>query len=429
MSRSTMTRALAAAGVLALHGPVSAQPSFTLLPWPVVGEPFLVRGLSANGAVAVGQSSVSIPWVPNAQPGYWNGASGILEDLVPTSPISYGIAYAASADGRFIVGRCMAGGGNRAVLWDGGIPHELPRLPGIPFDGTTARSVSANGSVAVGTSFMDGTRYDAIRWQDRVPTRLPGVAGYSYHDATGVSADGSTVVGHSFVDTFNPMYGGSAWIWSGSTTTLLELPVEATGVWTDGISADGSTVYGQINVGSPQGSERFKATAWRNGSPHVLDQPVGARNTWAMSSTPDGATIIGEVETGVFQGFACTWEEGSGIGNLNLIAASLGLDLNGWTMRRATGISADGTVIVGQATKPGMPTASWILVIPSPTTATVLVLGGAAVGCRTRRTRSSRVTTAGYSAPSASCPSSRFLKSAAHPSRPTRAGIDRRPPR
>jgi len=55
------------------------------------------------------------------------------------------------------------------------------------------------------------------------------------------------------------------------------------------------------------------------------------------------------------------------------------LDLTGWTLGWATGISDDGKTIVGWGTNPSGFNESWIAHIPEPASVGILLIGGAAL--------------------------------------------------
>ena len=63
----------------------------------------------------------------------------------------------------------------------------------------------------------------------------------------------------------------------------------------------------------------------------------------------------------------------------------LGLDLTGWQLNNATGISADGLTIVGYGPNPNGDTEAWIAVIPEPSTGLLLMTGLLGFAYRQRR--------------------------------------------
>ena len=59
----------------------------------------------------------------------------------------------------------------------------------------------------------------------------------------------------------------------------------------------------------------------------------------------------------------------------DVLTHDYGLNLSGWTLNDATGVSADGTTIVGDGTDPNGNTAAWIATIPEPTTGLLVQAG------------------------------------------------------
>ena len=68
---------------------------------------------------------------------------------------------------------------------------------------------------------------------------------------------------------------------------------------------------------------------------------------------------------------------------LQVILTSLGIDLTGWWLSNATGVSADGLTIAGRGTHNGA-LEGWIAVIPEPSTALLMGLGLVVLGARRR---------------------------------------------
>lgn len=108
---------------------------------------------------------------------------------------------------------------------------------------------------------------------------------------------------------------------------------------------------------SDQGSEAFRWSA-NGGMVGLGDLPGGIFRSYAYGVSADGDVVVGESVTDIviFEPFgdwtyvfeAFIWNEQHGIRDLReVLAGDYGLDLSGWTLTRATGISADGLTIVG----------------------------------------------------------------------------------
>jgi probable HAF family extracellular repeat protein len=196
-----------------------------------------------------------------------------------------------------------------------------------PFSPSTAlpRDVSASGAVIVGDG-VNGSNLEAFRYDPVGGFALLGrLNGHARSEANAVSADGSTVVGQSAV-------GNTPW--------------EAFR-WTQ---AGGIQGIGNLGGGLAGGSE-------------------------ALGVSGDGSFVVGmsPSDTG---STAFLWDEAHGMRALaQILIDELGLDLTGWTLTRATDISADGNVIVGWGMNPNGESESWIAVIPEPSTGWLVAAG------------------------------------------------------
>jgi hypothetical protein len=72
---------------------------------------------------------------------------------------------------------------------------------------------------------------------------------------------------------------------------------------------------------------------------------------------------------------ACVWDTAHGFQTLQSILASDGINISGWTLETAAGVSADGRTIVGWGTDPSGLTEAWVATIPEPTTGLLVMAG------------------------------------------------------
>lgn len=312
--------------------------------------------------------------------------------------VSGSVALGISADGSTVVGYSAApdGGANVAFRWKDGEMEAIDRVPGGQGNGHRAMAASADGSIVVGLLDAGGGAAPvAWRWENGETTVIHDPERCTHSYADGVSADGSIVVGRC-----NTEFGREAVRWvDGEIEGLGWLP-EAADEWSGAraVSGDGSTVVGSSR------NETFPNTSairWTEEEGMVkLDEADWAAEAWGV--TPDGSVIVGH-SVGIFGAeVVWRWEEGMGMQQLTLpegysgfawdvsadgsiivgtmrsatgphayiwteeagmrdlkevLENDFGLDLTGWGdgengRMEATGISDDGTVIVGFGTNP-----------------------------------------------------------------------------
>ncbi len=106
----------------------------------------------------------------------------------------------------------------------------------------------------------------------------------------------------------------------------------------------------------------------------IGDLPGGVFSSLGAAMTPDGSVLVGVGQTD--EGHeAFIWDAGHGMRNLrDVLTGDYGLDLTGWQLENAMGISTDGLTICGSGYDPAGNHEAWIATIPEPST---LVLLGA----------------------------------------------------
>jgi probable HAF family extracellular repeat protein len=323
-------------------------------------------------------------------------------------------ANAVSADGSVVVGEGNSASGNEAFRWT-----QATGIVGLGFltGETTSRAlaVSDDGSVVAGASGSTAARWvDGSGWQDL----SGGLPPADISIANGVSPDGATVVGHYLSPFMGADTGAFIWREIGGTSLYLQDDVpwisSITGIsgdvivmsaWTgvydspqalrftesgsqtlpslsevfqfwgstaEAISADGTTIVGQ---------SWGQAFRWQSGTGTVglgILNPEGSQAySIALAASADGGVVVGISSELICNPFpncveddrAFVWTPRRGLIELRVELESLGLDLAGWTLAAATGVSADGTVIVGRGINPSGKTEAWIAIIPEPSTA------------------------------------------------------------
>lgn len=305
------------------------------------------HGVSADGSVVVGEG-LATPIDP--LPFRWSAADGMvrLGTLTGNSPI--GLATGVSADGSVVVGGYGANFDLGAFRWTatGGMVG-LDALTGGPV-GSVAFGVSADGSVVVGLSGNEPFRWTAAGGMVGLGT-LTGNANLSGNlsAALGVSADGSVVVGYSGNEPFR-------WTAASGMVGLGGLTGAPFGSIAKDVSADGSVVVGH------SGSEAFRWTA-ADGMVSLGGLTGNALGGSANAVSADGSVVVGYTYSSfsTSDSSAFVWDATTGMRALReVLSADHGLDLTGWALTEATGISANGKVIVGTGVNPDGNTEAWI---------------------------------------------------------------------
>jgi probable HAF family extracellular repeat protein len=327
------------------------------------------------------------------------------------------IAYGVSADGSVVVGSGQSASGMEAFRWtEAGGMVGLGDLPGDGFY-SDARAVSADGSVVVGRASSEEAGAEAFRWTAAGGMQGLGTLGAvsrppvffapaSY--ANGVSGDGSVVVGRSTSDVAE-VAEVFRWTTAGGLEGLGDLPDDGYYSEADGVSADGSTIVGfgssrlgtqafrwtaaegmvglgdlpgdtffysharavsangSVVVGASQGANGYEAFRWtlRDGMVGLGDIPGGSFGSDAYAVSAGGWIVVGEGRSASGQE-ASIWDPQHGMRSVHDLLMAAGADVEGWRLRSAYGISADGRTIVGRGINPSGQTEAWLAVLPPP---------------------------------------------------------------
>jgi probable HAF family extracellular repeat protein len=296
--------------------------------------PQFAHGTSADGSIVVGDANL-----PSGtdEAFLWSESTGLIGlGQLPDGPFQRSNSAAVSANGLVVVGYADHGGLREAFYWtntDG--MQGLGHLPGGGFD-SQAFDVSADGSVIVGFSDSSTTTQKAFRW-----TESSGMVALDEHYsvAFGISDDGSVIVGHS---------ENKACLWS-DPNGFMSLGVFGHARAT---SSDGTVVVGWSYL-----DNRHEAFRWTesDGMIGLGDLPGGRFESQAFDVSGDGSVIvgIGSTDSTDLGWEAFIWKSEFGMKSLQgYLSIDLGLDLNGWHLVNALGISRDGKTIVGCGINP-----------------------------------------------------------------------------
>ena len=183
-------------------------------------------------------------------------------------------------------------------------------------------------------------------------TPLGHLAGGGFDgEAAGVSADGSVVVGYS--DTTS---GFEAFRWTSAGMEGLG-HLAGGGLYSEaaGVSADGSVV-----VGNSDTTSGFEAFRWTSAGMEGLGYLAGGGSDGeALGVSADGSVVVGYSDTASVDE-AFRWTSAGGMQSVASILADKGVELTGWSLEGATGVSADGYTIVGYGLNPAGDYEAWV---------------------------------------------------------------------
>ena len=155
---------------------------------------------------------------------------------------------------------------------------------------------------------------------------------------------------------------------------LGDLPAFVGESWATGVSADGSVIVG---FGSGLGRTSFRWTA----ATGVVDleRPPGwsFNRAWAVSA--DGSVVVGDAHIGNM--VPVLWDESHGWRSLVDVLVELGLgpEMAGWNLEQATAVSADGLTVVGLGFNPAGNAEAWMADLRQPSLVEIPTASNAAL--------------------------------------------------
>jgi uncharacterized membrane protein/uncharacterized protein YhjY with autotransporter beta-barrel domain len=248
--------------------------------------------------------------------------------FVPTS---------VSGDGSVTVGNYTAGPPDIAAWWDAnGDAHELP----MPVDGTTsfASDVDFDGSTIVGGYYTSGDGH-ALRWTDGVVEVLDSLPGGHYERANAVSADGSIVVGAGQT---SQGFGLAVWWDANGAVTVLDYYHDQVASLAVDVSADGSIAVGL----GREGAFANKGVRWDIAANTFIELESLSADPYAdvyvKAISDDGLVIVGNAINDSVQTQAVRWNAQNEITALAYLRPF-------HTSASANAVSADGSIVVGRS--------------------------------------------------------------------------------
>jgi probable HAF family extracellular repeat protein len=322
-----------------------------------------VHGVSSDGAIAVGSR-----WHPVKDAAHavmWK--DGVVTDL-GTLGGRRSWASKITADGLIVGGSDDGSGNSLAVYWRAGAITPLRFRPDAPDHDGSANGVSADGSVIVGTTSL-GSAPQAFRWVmdsagKGVMTPL-GVSDGRGSEALDASADGSVVVGFVYYSSDRVSQLAFRWVKAAGEGTMTVLRSgRDTESAAQATSSNGAVVVGFREI-APGRREAFR---WERGVMTGLGALRGGEFVLSEASavSGDGNVIVGDAEnaSGALEAFR--WTKADGMKSVSQLLEAAGIRLDGWYLNRATAVSKDGRVILGNGRNPADKEQAWRAVIDLP---------------------------------------------------------------
>lgn len=308
------------------------------------------RAISKNGEYIVGQSNSSL-----GREGFlYDVLTGTIESVPDLAGGDFRTVCYGVADSGRAVGMSFSSNGPEAFYRDpGSATIAMGDLAGgILRNG--ARGISMAQDRIVGRAYTQ-TGIEAFSWtkQDGM-TSLKEVLGHpDASKALGLSPDGNFIIG---VVDFSAARGGEGFVWSGDTG------VERIGKLPSGggrnYSSPRAVTNGARVIVGESNSQAFRWTP-ENGIEGLgfLKTISGEAQSHAADLSEDGQIVVGWSLSSLgnrkdLEETAFVWTEDTGIVALEAVLLANGLDTRGWFLRKASGINADGTMLVGEGVNP-----------------------------------------------------------------------------
>jgi len=338
MNRMNIVAVVALAGA---QGLASAQVRFDAIGG--LGDAYSGSGanaVSADGRAVVGGTDVPGCRYCGGVPFVWTVEYGLL--LLDES-LYGGPATGLSTDHAFIVGTIGSIHDSlppcdEAYIWSAGAIMRF----GVYTD---ANGVSDDGSVIVGGNSVPERWTGATGWREMGPIDGAFVVGGG---ALGVTPDGGTVVGRAIWQREGE-YHIDGFVWTGGSgmRALPKFSVDQIGA-AYAVSRGGGAIVGTVGTFNAPRAVRWVGEQTVEYLGQLPNQPP----SWARGVSDDGEVIVG-MYGGYPQQRVFIWDRRRGIRDLqNELVDEYGLDLSGWTLQSAHGVSANGRVIVGTGRAP-----------------------------------------------------------------------------
>ncbi len=322
----------------------------------------VATGVSNDGKVVVGYSTA----VPGGAEAFrWHIDTGIAGLGVPISINgAESAALGVSDDGNVVVGwgsiYVNYNISRIAVRWTEENGYDL-----VPMRSSYSmlRDASYDGTFVSGVLGSENN-YGGSLWENNL--YKSGFSIYEHKlDARAISAD-LPVMG--LFDLYY-VFGESAarsFLWDGSDNRLVLIPdLPGGNLHSEYIIVEDISANGKVIVGMSEGSNGYQAIRWsQEMGTQGLNSLPGWSESHARGISANEKIIVGNAYNALTGSQAFIYTDNFGMKDLQLeLQIQLNVDLTGWKLTKATAISANGMVVVGEGVNPQGKTEAWRAVI------------------------------------------------------------------
>lgn len=335
--------------------------------------------VSADGKVVVGAG-----WTATGIETFrWTREGGMVSLGDLPGGFNQSSPTAISADGSVVAGTGNSTAGSQAYRWTAATGMVgLGELAGGAY-WSSVNSMTSDGNVLYGAS-ESFNGLEATRWTQAAGLHSIGNyfgSDFPFLSAIG-SADGSTIAGSVSLPYAYAPYIRSSFHWnSADGTTDLNAAARTTrsiSAIVD-LSVDGTVAVGQGNIDG-----KLEAVRWtKAGGVEALGESFGGGATGVSA---DGSVIIGFIYGG---GASFIWTEATGIRELRSLFTEAGINLSSWNDIWVNDVSADGRTFVGGGFRRDGSIEAWMAVVdvvPEPASQVMFIFSACAT-CTLLRTR------------------------------------------
>ncbi len=307
-----------------------------------LGASNMPNAVSGDGSLAVGQVSLSSGSV---QATSWPGGTAKNLSSVTIDTTANGV----SGDGALIAGKASSFDAASNYIEQGfkwTAAGGMVSLGGLASgQNYSAAAVSSDGNVIVGKATLaDGMSQHAVRWV-AAGAKIEDINGngFTYSSAQAVSSDGSVVVGYG-----QNADGFRAFRWTSAGMNSLGTLAGKNSSEATAVSADGSVVAGVAYTSMMADHQAFR---WTQADGMVsLGSLADNKYSQAKAINSDGSVIVGHAYNDQFSAStAFRWTKIDGMDSVGNWLTTNGVNVGTAKFTKATGVSADGSVVVGMA--------------------------------------------------------------------------------